>query len=162
MVASKSEKSKRRRKGKQKQKRLTDWRKELEQGPFRGREIVTGSRGEVKMSNVLKALVEPYRELADTEEAYRKLLTLAVTAWNASLLPEEEQEGMVDRILGGGLPEDDEELKPGLKDIVNMLIERKRAHFSEYKRAIVDFELTDTGREHHLSVVSFSGDASLE
>jgi len=162
MVASKSKKSKRRREGKRKQRRLTNWKKKLEQGPFRGREVVIGPRGEVKMSDVLKDFVEPYRELADTEEAYRKLLTLAVTAWNASLLPEEEQEGMVDSILEGGLPEDDEELKAGLKDIVNMLIERKQAHFSGNKRTIVDFELTDTGREYHLSVVSFLRDASLE
>ena len=46
----------------------------------------------------------------------------------------------------------------GLKEIVNMLIARKKAHFSEYRRAIIDFELTDTGRGYHLAVVSTLGE----
>ncbi|MFQ6015316.1 MAG: hypothetical protein ACE5NP_07725 [Anaerolineae bacterium] len=106
------------------------------------------------MSEVLGDFVEPYMDLADTEEAYHKLLTLAVMAWNASFLPEEEQEEMIDRVLAAGIPAGDDELRAGLKGIVNMLIARKKAYFSEYTRNIIDFEVTDTGQGYHLTVAS--------
>ena len=110
------------------------------------------------MSEVLTDFVEPYLEFADTDEAYRKLLTLAVTAWNASLLPEEEQRDMVDRIFGEALPAATEELKTDLKEIMSILIARKKKFFSEYTRTIIDFELTDRGRDYHLTVASTLGE----
>jgi hypothetical protein len=149
-----SKKIKRKQRQKQKQKRLASLKKKLEQGPFRGQKIVIESGGEEKMSEVLKDFIEPYLEFADTEEAQRKLLTLAVMAWNASFLPEKEQQDMIDRVLDAGIPTANEELKTGLKDIVNMLIARKKVYYSEYTRKIIDFELTDRGRDYHLSVAS--------
>jgi hypothetical protein len=106
------------------------------------------------MSEVLTDFVEPYLEFADTDEAQRKLLTLAIMAWNASFLPEEEQQDMINRVLDAGIPTGTEELKAGLKDIVNMLIDRKKVYFSEYTRRIIDYELTDRGRNYHLAVAS--------
>ncbi len=110
------------------------------------------------MSEVLMDFVEPYLEFADTEEDFRKLLTLAAIAWNASFLSKEEQQDIVDSILDEGIPGATEELKTGLKEIVNMLIARKKAYFSQYTRRIIDFELTDIGRGYHLSVASTLGE----
>ena len=45
----------------------------------------------IKMSDVLEEFVEPYLEFAETEEAYRKLLSVAVVAWNVALFPEKGQ-----------------------------------------------------------------------
>lgn len=149
-----SKKKKRKRRQEQKQKRLASLKKKLEQGPLRGQKIVIEPGGEEKMSKVLIDFVEPYLEFADTEEAHRKLLTLAVMAWNASFLPEKEHQDMIDRVLDAGIPTGTEELKTGLKDIVNMLIARKKVYYSEYTRKIIDFELTDTGRDYRLSVAS--------
>lgn len=155
MASSKSRKTKRRRRGtrKRKQKWFERLKSKLEQGLFRGQKIIIEPSGQVKMSEVLADFVEPYLEFADTEEAYQKLLTLAVVAWNTSLFPEEEQQDMIDKTLEA-MPETPEEVKTGLKEIVNMLMARKKIYFSEYKRMIIDFELTDTGRGYHLSVVS--------
>ena len=105
------------------------------------------------MSDVLSDFVEPYREFADTEEAYRKLLTLGVIAWSAALRPEQERQEMVDKILADAQAAT-EEVEMELKEIVNMLIARKEAYFSEYRRDIIDFEVTDTGSGYHLSVAS--------
>jgi hypothetical protein len=146
--------SKRRHKRNQKPKRFEGLKRKLEQGPFRGQKTVIAPSGQARMSDVLADFVEPYRELADTEEAHRKLLTLAVMAWNAALLPEKEQHAMVDRVLDEGLPTATPELKIGLKEIVHRLMARKKAYFSENKRTIIDFELTDTGRGYHLAVAS--------
>jgi len=106
------------------------------------------------MSEVLTDFVEPYLEFTETEEDYRKLLTLAIMAWNASFLPEKEQQEMIDRVFDKGIPPGTEELKAGLKEIVNELIVRKKIYFSEYTRRIIDFEVTDTGRDYHLAVAS--------
>ena len=57
-------------------------------------ELAIESNGGVQMSAVLTDFVGPYFELADTNAGFRRLLTLAVAAWNASLLPKEEQEDM--------------------------------------------------------------------
>jgi hypothetical protein len=47
-----------------------------------------------KMSEVLEQFVEPYwEELPDTADDFRKILTIGVAAWNAALLPEDEQKG---------------------------------------------------------------------
>jgi len=157
-MGSKSGKRKRKRtrkhKRKQRQEQFEHLKGKLEQGPFQGREIVIEPGGEVKMSEVLAEFVEPYRELGDTEDNYRKLLELAIAAWNASLLPEEGQQDMVDELFDKGMPTVEEEVKTGLKEIVNMLIARKRAYFADCRRAIVDFELTDTGSGYHLTVAS--------
>lgn len=126
----------------------------MEQGPLKGMKYVIEPGGKVKMSEVLGAFVEPYAEGADSEEAYRKLLTLGVVAWNASFFPEDERQAMIDKVLDEGIPQGSKELKRGLKNIVNELLARKLAYFAEYTRDILDFQVTDTGTGYHLSVVS--------
>jgi hypothetical protein len=153
-MARKSKKTKQSRKRKRTQKRFAGLKRKLEQGPLRGQRILIEPSGEEKMSEVLTDFVEPYLEFADTDEAHRKLLTLAVMAWNASFLPEEEQQELINRVLDAGIPTGNEELKTGLKEIVNTLIVRKKLYFSGYRRKIIDYDLTDMGRNHHLSVAS--------
>lgn len=106
------------------------------------------------MSEVLIEFIEPYSEFADTEEAYRKLLTLAIIAWNAFSLSEKYQQDMIQSVLDKGMSAGTEELKAGLKEIINALLVRKKMYFSEYTRRIIDFELTDTRKEYHITVAS--------
>ena len=54
-------------------------------GTPEGMTIVRPSPGQEKMSEVLLDFVEPYSEQWETAEELRKLLTLAVIAWNAAL-----------------------------------------------------------------------------
>ena len=108
------------------------------------------------MSEVLTDFLAPYFEFAGTDAAYRRLLTLAIAAWNTSFLPEEEQQDMVDEVLRT-MPTTSEELETDLRETVKVLIERKKARFSEYTRTILDFELVDMGEDYHLSVASTLG-----
>ena len=62
-------------------------------------------------------------------------------------------EDMVDGVLDQGIL-NDEESKTGLEEIVNALIVRKRAYFSEYTRAIVSYDLTETKDGYNLAVAS--------
>ena len=154
MAAPESRKTKRRRLRKRKRKQYEGLRSKVEQRPLHADKIVIDPSGAERMSEVLLEFVEPYLEFADTEETYQRLLMVAVMAWNASLFPEGEGQDMIDRVLQKATPAVPEELKTDLGEIVSMLIARKRRDFSEYTRAIVDFELTDTGSGYRLLVAS--------
>ena len=156
MTSSKSRKAKRRqrRRRKQRQKPLESLKRKLEQGPLRKGKFVIEPSGEVKMSEVLTDFIEPYLEFANTEEDHRKLLMLAIVAWNTSMLSEEEQQDMVDMVFDEVMSKATEEVKTDLREIMSMLIARKKTYFSEYTRMILDFELTDMGGNYHLSVAS--------
>ena len=154
MSSKKIRKNKPKRKHSKRQKRIEDLKQKLEKGPLRGKKVIIEPRGVVKMSDVLKDFVEPYSEFANTIESYHKLLTLGVIAWNTSLLPKQEQQAIVDKTFDEGLPMGSDELKMDIKDIVNMLIERKNTYFSENTRTIVNFQLKDTGSKYHITVIS--------
>ncbi len=140
----------------QERKPLEAFRQKLARGPWRGMKTkIMPGRGP-KMSAVLLDFVEPYTKYADTDEAYRKLLTLAVMAWNASLMPAEERRRMIDSVLNAGIPGGTKKLKADLKKLVEELIARKEAHFGQYTQMIVDFQLQDTDEGLHLSVASAS------
>ena len=152
------EKKTKRRRRRKKPKQFEDLRKRIKQGPFQDYELIPASDEKVKMSIVLVEFIEPYVEHTDSEESYRKLLTLAVLAWNASFLPEIEHQDMINRVFDEGLPTETKELRTGLKDIVYQLIARKQAYFSKYKRNIIEFEVVDLGDQYHILVASTPDD----
>jgi hypothetical protein len=78
------------------------------------------------------------------------LLATAVVAWNAALCSAKERKTYVDKILEA-LPE---EARADGRAAISELVERKERHFSEYKRMIIDYEVTDRGKDYHLMVVS--------
>ena len=56
---------------------------------FEGKDVVVvESKDDEKMSEILVEFVGPYLDMVDSDETYRMLLTLAIAAWNISLLPE--------------------------------------------------------------------------
>jgi len=106
------------------------------------------------MSDVLADFVEPYITAAESQDAYNKLLTLAVTAWNGALVPEAERSHMLDEVLTKGLGDVPASLKKELREFVGELIARKLTHFPDNQRAIIDFTLEESHGSYHLSVVS--------
>jgi len=138
--------------------RLERLQRKIAQGPYKDYEILPTSEDAEKMSVILKKFVEPYLEYVDSEESYQKLITLAVMAWNASLLPEEDGQRMIDDIFGKGLPKGETELIAGLREIVDSLVARKKAYFSKYRRQIIDFDVEDLGNQYYISVASIVED----
>jgi hypothetical protein len=51
-------------------------------------------------------------------------------------------------------PRDDSEARREMFLIVNMLLERKKQHFSDNKRMIMDYHITESAHSIHLDVVS--------
>ena len=157
MTPSKSKRTRRRKRREQKQKRFEGLKRKLKQSPLHVQEseIVIEPRGEVKMSDVLTSFVEPYIEFVDTKEDHKKLLMLAIVAWNASFLSEKEQQKMIDEVLGVGISTGTKKLKADLRGIMKELIARKQRHFSNYTRKIISFELIDLeGGDSYLTVAS--------
>src|SRR5260370_18579117 len=102
------------------------------------------------MSKVLEEFVEPYKELATTDVAMRKLLTVACVAWNAALLPPAEREKMI-RESEKTLPA---EMRQDYRAILEPLIERKEVQFADNRRAILGFEFTMEPTGPYLRVMS--------
>ena len=153
----KSKRIRQRREQQRKQREYAALQRKLEQGPLGPGQILIEPKGQVRMSEVLEAFVEPYLDDAETDDAFRKLFTLAAAAWNAALLPQAQQQTMVDDLIGSqtGLSRRD---KKDLRSMLDALIARKKAHFADYRRAIVEFNLTETGGRFHLSVASIPRD----
>jgi hypothetical protein len=143
---------------KRKQKRFEALKSNLAQGPLPIQEFVIEPAGKEKMSEVLEDFIEPYRDTVDGEDDYRKLLTIALIAWNAALMPEGQRAAMIDDLLSAGMPPGSDDLLAELRSLVNLMVERKLTHFATNRRAIVSFEVRDTGRNFHLSVASTPDD----
>lgn len=134
-----------------KRKRYEPLMKKLEQqGLAQDMKFMYEPKGEIKMSEVLNQFVEPYLEEARTKQDYEKLLMLAIMAWNTALLPEDTREEKLEKIL----VESVSPIPKEIKGFIYALIERKERYFHQYKRGILNFELSDTGHDYHLSVIS--------
>lgn len=122
--------------------------------PEEPRSLSFGAPGGVKMSDVLGEFVKPYVDFVDGIESYRRLLTLAVLAWNAALAAEAQREAMVDQLLREGLRDAGEEWLATGREIVGQLILRKQRFFAGYRRPILNFSLEDRGDHCYLTVAS--------
>ena len=150
MSRGKSSTKKKRRRRSQRQAIQENIRRRFKKN-FPRQQVVVGPTSDgVKMSEVLEEFVEPYMEFVKTEEAYRKLLTAAVVAWNVMLFPVKDRSSRLDELVVT-LPC---EVREDGRKIIKELMERKERFFARYKRMIIDFEVTDTGEDWHLSVMS--------
>jgi len=82
----------------------------------------------------------------------KRLHQTALIAWNTALFPKPERQRQLEQLIAA-LKIDAHSLAD-MKAIVAELVERKDRFFAQYKRAILDFELTEAGKDYHLSVVS--------
>jgi len=86
--------------------------------------VVNAPAGAEKMSEVIEEFVEPYLNMAQTEDSLGKLLTLAISAWNAALLPPAKREKFLQE-LGQTLPM---EQRDDFRTVLDPLIQRKLEH----------------------------------
>lgn len=108
-----------------------------------------------KMSEIIIDYAKPLLDAAKNEEEQKRAITIAVTIWNLSLLPEDGQSECIKEIAniigtsdrGGTFSKNDNE-------ILNYLIKRKKVLFSEINRMVVDYEFVETPDDFHLNIVS--------
>ncbi len=112
--------------------------------------VLFSPRGEVKMSEVLWDFVRPYDNTWKTEEQLRKLLAVALVAWNAAIEPAPRGEKLIQKTMAT-LPLD---AQADFLSIVVALVERKLQYFADNTRMIIDYKLTMLADGPHLSVIS--------
>jgi hypothetical protein len=120
------------------------------QGLLEDARVVVSPPGERKMSEVLLEFVEPYSGQWRTEEEFKKLLTVAVIAWNAALHSGSQRDEFIQDMVRAVPPE----VRPDMRAIIEEMIQRKVSRFASNKRMIIDYRLTTTQAGPHLSVIS--------
>jgi len=117
---------------------------------FPGHITANSTEDDIKMSEILEQFMEPFRDFDETEDAFRKLITLSILSWNMMLFPEKDRKAKLEGLLTS-FPED---IRREGRGIIEQMMSRKERFFSNYKRTILGYELTDTGDGWHLSVAS--------
>jgi hypothetical protein len=113
-------------------------------------EVQERAPGTEKMSDVLLRFGAPLLEAAPDDASYEFGLKFCILAWNVSLLHPIDRAEQRLQILKEFPKEERDEAKA----IFDMLLERKAKHFSKYRRAIVEYTLSSSENERHLSVAS--------
>ncbi|MFH1906688.1 MAG: hypothetical protein ABIL11_04765 [Chloroflexota bacterium] len=130
-------------------------RQELQSDEFFARkEVIFKTDVEEKMSEVLLAFIEPYREFATNREAYERLIVTAIVAWNAAVVPKKEREKLLDETSKSIMGSAGDKAAQDFKSVVNELMEWKKRHFPANKRYIVSYQLSETKHKYHLAVAS--------
>ena len=119
-----------------------------------GQVVSTDTEGP-KLSAVLLEFIEPYKKDAPTREAYEKLVAMAVISWNAAIESGAKRKNYVRAMVKAIVDMAGEEWRRDAENIIEMMIRRKERYFAEDKRYIVDYRVTETSQEYHLSVASF-------
>lgn len=114
--------------------------------------------GEDQMSETLLAFADPALESTTGSESFNSALTLAVLAWNISLLPESKQGTILETRLQPLMALYSDRDQGTVKQIVQMLIQRRLQEYPGKQRFIVGFELDDEADPPRLTVTA-SGDA---
>ena len=113
------------------------------------------------MSNTLIDFAQPALDETNGDDAYRSALTLAVMAWNISLLPAEKRERVVESRLQPVLELYRERDRDTAKQVLEMLIQRKLDKFSAWPGFILGFEL-DQDMDPPSLTVTTSGRGPLQ
>lgn len=122
----------------------------VEMGLPEPKRMTVTPHGKKKMSEVILDFIAPYVPAAQSEARYRRLLSVAVVAWNASLCPPLERRRILDSVIYEAMPYGAEDTKL----VIEELVRRKECYFSDNKRLILSYDLTITKEGSHLSVAS--------
>ena len=118
---------------------------------FQNTQVMVNPTGTEKMSEVILRFAEPFKD--NDGLVPRAMLEIAIILWNASFMPSDMQRKAVDDIVNV-FPRDDSEARREILRTAHMLLERKKQHFSDNKRMIMDYHITESAHSIHLDVVS--------
>ncbi|MEW6664413.1 MAG: hypothetical protein AB1512_04225 [Thermodesulfobacteriota bacterium] len=124
------------------------------QALFAGKKILVDPPNQVKISDVLLEFAAPLLERFEHEVPVTNIIAMAIMAWNLSLLPDEDHHKFIN-VMAGELSLDKRGLEE-MNDVMKWLVDRKRRHFAEHRRHVVDYRVSDLGDQRQLQVVSIS------
>ena len=94
----------------------------------------------------------PMETLA-TPDGRRQFQGDTLILWNASFMPSDMQRKAIEDVVNV-FPKDDSEARHEMFSMVNMLLERKQRYFSQNKRLIMDYHITESAHSIYLDVMS--------
>ena len=109
-------------------------------------------KGEISMSDAISELIEPFKDDAPDYAGFRNLVTYGCIAWNAANLPVKEQDDLINKMFAA-IPHNMED-RLELLGLITELMDRKKKLFPNVSRMIVDFKVTDQGKNFHIAVAS--------
>src|SRR5262249_31670181 len=118
---------------------------------FHNTQVLVNPAGTEKMSEVIFRFAEPFKD--EYGMVPKEMLEIAIILWNASFMPSDMQRKAVEDVVNV-LPRDDSEARREMLRTAHMLLERKKQHFSDNKRMIMDYHITESAYSIHVHVVS--------
>jgi hypothetical protein len=115
-----------------------------------------------KISEVFLEFIEPYEKDAPTEDAFEKLLAIAVVAWNAAVLGGEEGQHLIDVTVSAIAKSAGKKWGEDAKGIIAMMRQRKENFFADDKRYIMEYRWAKLEDGHHLTVAALIKDQDQE
>jgi hypothetical protein len=148
------------RKQEKKQRRLRRLNRKGERSPLGvPMSLVVSPPGMQKMSEVLEQFAEAYiDDVTFADQGLHELYSLCVLAWNTALLPENQHEEVLDKIVRECVIRGTESDRRTFRRLIESMVERKKTQFPNVNRGILAFDLKDTGDDtYYLNVVSTPG-----
>ena len=110
-----------------------------------------------KMSEVLLEFADPALDVSTGRHSWNSAITLAVLAWNVSLLPESKQQQVLETKLGPLMALYRDSDQSTVRQIIEMLIQRRLREYPGTHGFIVGFELDESQDPPSLSVTISGG-----
>jgi hypothetical protein len=118
---------------------------------FQNTQVMVNPAGTEKMSEVILRFAEPFKD--EYGMVPKAMLEIAIILWNASFMPSDMQSKAVEDLVNV-FPRDDSGARREMLRTAHMLLERKKQHFSDNKRMIMDYHITESAHSIHVDVVS--------
>lgn len=115
--------------------------------------LVAPSPDGIKMSEVMQDFIEPYLGDDITKDTLTKVMSVAVVAWNAAMVPEQERKELFAGIAKAFPAHMVEE---GL-DVLEHMLDRKRRLFFDCTRFVYSYEIVEKKNSYQLLVASAPG-----
>ena len=147
-----AQRKKNKRKKKSPQKRFFDKVKNSNDLPVL--HVVVEPEGQAKMSEVILEFAEPLLDQCKGEKSEQTATALAIMIWNLSLLPEKDQDREIEKMCSKLFGSNDAKDYAILVDYATFLMERKKKYYSDNKRAIINYQISGSGKSRRLDVAS--------
>jgi hypothetical protein len=109
--------------------------------------MVVQPEGQARMSEVILDFAGPLLEQCKDEKSFAGTTDLAILVWNLALLPEKDQHQEIEKMCSRFRASDDPKDYDELMDYANLLLKRKKKHFSGNQRAIVKYQISGSGKK---------------
>ena len=112
--------------------------------------IITTNPQKEKMSEILLEFAKPLTDECEDDKAFYNAIQISVITWNSSFFPLKERNKLIDELINKCRNEKE---RKTAKEILSKMLERKEKNFPNIKIMILDFKISCSDEENHLTVI---------